>query len=195
MSTIFEVLIMLVANSGLSDSMIHYFESKFWFEKYKCQIKDIKSDPFNTPYYKIPYSIWKEKTLINYKHISVLSKLIQGGFIVFDEANSDVIISPNDIRTFQSKKPTDYIRNICENKKNAFYLTRYLDEFYYSDFQSYRYENYDNFYLIDYSDWMKYIGVNFVEIGYLKRFINRGKFEVKYDDKNEPVKVLISAYN
>lgn len=121
MSTIFEILIILVANSGFSDSIIHYFESKFWFEKYKCQIKeDMKSDPFNTPYYKIPYSIWKEKTLINYKHILVLSKLIQCGSIIFDEANSVVIISPNDIRTFQSKNLLIIFVIFARTKKTHF---------------------------------------------------------------------------
>jgi hypothetical protein len=185
--TIFEILLTLIANSGSANSIIHYLESKKWFEIYKEKTED--------HYYKIPYDDWRGTTLINLQHIEIMSKLIHNGSIrVIEEPQYKryIVISPNKNEVFQSRTPSDYIHHICRKEKEAFYLMRYLDEFYSYEFRRYKYEYSNQKYLIDYDDWMDYICVNYTEIEKLTNSIIKGKFTVHYDKEKCPSHVEIS---
>jgi hypothetical protein len=187
MYTLFEKLSFMLIDYSSSNTILHYFENKNWFAKYKTgsQIQ----------YYKIPYHIWRSVTLINLDHIKVLSKLInQFKGEIYTEGENEhlcVVISASPLEYFEKREPKFYIYDICKKYSSTIQIIKFLDEFYSYELQDY----YDDIskvrYSIDYSEWIHYFDINDIELIELNKHVLEGTIKVIYKDE-QPYKVDIS---
>jgi hypothetical protein len=150
--TIFDSLVKVLISSHSANAILYYIENHKWFNIYK----------WNEPehphlYFRIPYKVWCETTLIPFHYIEALSHLIHpnNGNIYYEKQGDTyyVMIEASSIKPFKSRTPREHIIRMCHKYKKTHVLIKYLEEFYSMELRHYHFQESFLRYDIDYRVW------------------------------------------
>ena len=168
-NTIFETIIQTMLPSRSANAVLYFIENKRWFRKYRVQGGD-----------SIPYSKWREQTMISLEKIEVLSAFVFDRKGKIYHENGMVHICESELKPFVSKHPREHIQYICHKHHCSFVLMKYLEEFYYTEIFDYEDSRSKVRYRIPYDVWNELFEMTPKEVDELGKVITSGYLRVMY---------------
>ena len=168
-NTIFETIIQTMLPSRSANAVLYFIENKKWFSKYRVQGG-----------YSIPYSKWREQTMISLEKIEVLSAFVFDRKGKIYHENGMVHIRESELKPFVSKHPREHIKYICHKHHCSFVLMKYLEEFYYTEIFDYEDSRSKVRYRIPYDVWNELFEMTPEQVDELGKVITSGYLRVMY---------------